>query len=153
MVRPALEMRPFPSPWIPPWLSVLHETLSCLMHQMKGSVRLQPKNVRLVRTLFNTPVMWFMFISNVLATIGLAQWVKNAALCLYDVRFSYGHCSVCFREVSELRIGWGEINVSVEGDNELAESWTWCAWVVSCHCVSMLPHVLANNTMKCTNLH
>lgn len=52
---------------------------------------------------------------------------ENAALCLYDVRFSYGHSLVCFREVSELRIGGGEINVSVEGDNESAESWTWCA--------------------------
>lgn len=107
--------------------------LSCLMHQMKGSLGLQPKNVRLAWTLFNTPVIWFIFIWNVLAAVG-----ENAALCLYDVRFPYCHCVLRFSKVSGLRIGGGEIYVSVNGDNELAETWMWWALLVSCHCVSML---------------
>lgn len=69
---------------------------------------------------------------------------ENAALCLYNVTYPYCHCLLCFK-VSELRIGGGEINVSVNGDNESAETWTWCALVVSCHCVSMLKQFFATH--------
>lgn len=134
MVRPVLKMKPFPSQWILPWLLVLHETLSCLMHQMKGPLGLQPKNARLVWTLFqHTGHM----IHAHLKCFGRSGW---------KCRIVPLHCVVLVLWTKNRRRGKQVSLPMVIMSRQ--KTWTWCALVVSCHCVSVLPHTLANSTIK-----
>lgn len=61
------------------WILILHETISWLWLQMKGSVGLQWKNVRFVWRLFHALVIWYICTLNVLI------WISRPCQMFYPV--------------------------------------------------------------------